>query len=82
MWRKLYHVPPDDYRLLLRQVANAPVANANDPKSYTHTERIKLRTKHREAELRRNVRTNEVTDYMKQIMPSAAIPPSPVQPLL
>ena len=33
---------------------------------HPHTEWIKLRTKHREAQLRRNARSNEVADYMKQ----------------
>ena len=37
---------------------------------------MKLRTKHREAEIRRNARTNYVADYMKLIMSAAAIPPS------
>ena len=38
---------------------------------------IKLRTRYREVELRHNARTKEVDDYMKQIMPAAAIPTSP-----
>jgi hypothetical protein len=40
----------------------------------THTEWIKLRTKHREVELRRNVRTKEIADYMKKILPAATNP--------
>jgi len=42
---------------------------------------IKQRTKHREAELRRNARTKEIADYMKQIMPAATIsqPPQLIQ---
>ena len=45
-------------------------------KQHPHTEWIKLRTKHREAELQCNARTKEIADYMKQIMPAATIPPS------
>ena len=40
-------------------------------KQQPHTEWIKLRTKLREAELRRNARTKEIDDYMKQILPAA-----------
>jgi len=44
---------------------------------HPHTEWIKLRTKHREAELQRNARTKEIADYKKQIMPAAPIPQPP-----
>jgi hypothetical protein len=43
-------------------------------KQNPHTEWIMLRTKHREDELRRNARTNEIADYMKQILPAATNP--------
>ena len=59
---------------------NAPIVAANDPKSCNPPQWIKLRTKHREAELRRNARTKAVADYMKQIIPAAAIPSSPSPP--
>jgi hypothetical protein len=39
----------------------------------TCAEWIKLRTKHGEAELRRNARTKDVADYMKQITHATAI---------
>jgi len=42
-----------------------------------HTEWIKLRTKHREAELQRNAWTKEIVDYMKQIMTAATISQPP-----
>ena len=45
-------------------------------KQHPHTELIKLRTKHCEAELPRNAWTKEVADYIKQIVPSATNPPS------
>jgi len=35
---------------------------------------IKLRTKHREADLRRNTRTKEIADYIIQILPAATNP--------
>ena len=46
-------------------------------KAAPHTEWIKLRTKHREAELRRNARTKEIADYMKQILHAGTNPQTP-----
>jgi hypothetical protein len=49
-----------------------------------HTEWIKMRTKHRVAELRRNALTKEIGDYMKEILPAATNPqpPQPIQSCL
>jgi hypothetical protein len=44
---------------------------------HTHTEWIKLRTKHREVELRRNAGTTEIADYVKQILPAETNPQTP-----
>jgi len=55
-----------------------PRPRCQRPTNSTHTEWIKLRTKHREAELRRNGRTKKIADYMKQIMYAATIPPPPI----
>ena len=78
MLRKLYLVPTEDYQ------SSSPKRGrkrppCRRPPQRTSTEWIKLRTKHREAALRRNARTMEVADYMKQ-MSTAAIPLSPSPP--
>jgi hypothetical protein len=46
-------------------------------KQHTHTEWIKLCTKHRESELRRIARTKDFADYMNQILPAATNPQTP-----
>jgi len=38
---------------------------------------IKQRNKHREAELRRNARTKEIADYMKEMKPAVTNPQHP-----
>ena len=66
----MYLVPAEEYH---------PHTKRGRRRTYQHphTEWIKLRTKHREAELRRNARTKESADYMKQILPSATNPQIP-----
>jgi len=81
MLHKIYLILAEDYRpspakrSLLRQ---RPFSRSRRPaKQHPHTEWIKLRTKHREAVVRRNARTKEIADYIKQIMPTATNPQSP-----
>ena len=64
----MYLFPADEY--------HPPTKRGRPPrrrrtKQHPHTEWINLHTKHREAELRRNARTKEIADYMKQILPAA-----------
>jgi len=62
----MYLVPAEKYR--------SPAKRRRcRTKLHPHTEWIKLRTKHREAELQRNARTEEIADYMQQILPAATI---------
>jgi len=83
MLRKMYLVPAEDYRPSppAERGRKRPIPRRRrrqrTTKQQPHTEWIKLRTKHREAGLRRNARTKEIADYMKQIMPAATNPPSP-----
>ena len=78
MLRMLYLVPAEDYRPSPPRIGRKrPRRRSQRPKKlHSHIEWFKLRTKHREAELRRNALTKEVADYMKQIMPTNAIPHS------
>ena len=64
----MYLVPVEKYR---------PPAEIVRHQKHPHTEWIKLRTKHREAELRRNALTKEIGDYMKEILPAAKNPQTP-----
>jgi len=74
MLHKMYLVPAEEYH---------PHTNRGRPprrrctKQRTHTESINLRTKHREAELRRNAGTTAIADYVKQILPAATNPQTP-----
>ena len=69
----MYLVPAEEY--------HTPAKKGRPPrrrtKQHHHTEWIMLRTKHREAELRRNARTKEIADYMKQILPAVTNPQTP-----
>ena len=75
MLHKMYLVPVEEYH------PTPPAKKVRPPhrstKQQPHTEWIKLRSKHREAELQRNARTNEIAYYMKQIMPAATISQHP-----
>jgi len=71
MLHKMYLVPADEYHPHTKR------GRRRRTKHHPHTEWIKLRTKHREAELRRNARTKEIADYMKQILPAATKPRTP-----
>jgi hypothetical protein len=85
MLRKMYLVSAEDYRTSPppakrgRKRSNPPRRHRRErpTKQPHHIEWIKLRTKHRDIELRRNAWTKEIADYMKQIMPAAKLPPSP-----
>jgi len=65
MLHRMYLVPAGKYR---------PPAKKGRRRQDQHAEWIKLRTKHRDAGLRRNARTKEIADYMKQILPAATNP--------
>ena len=88
MLHTMYLVPAEDYHPSpppAKRVSKRPLPRSlrralprrRSTKQHPHNELMKLCTKHREAELRRNARTKEIADYMKQIMPTATIPPSP-----
>ena len=62
MLHKMYLVPDEKYR---------PPAKKSRRRQHPHTEWIKLRTKNSEAKLRRNARTKEIADHMKQKLPAA-----------
>ena len=70
----MYLVPADEYHPHTKR-GRPPRRRPTKP--HPHTEWIKLRTNHREAELQRNARTKEIADYMKQILPAAKIPQTP-----
>jgi len=74
MLHKMYLVPADEYH---PHTKRGRPPRGRRTKQHPHTEWIKLRTKHREAELRRNSRTKEIADYMKQILPAATNPQTP-----
>ena len=74
MLHKMYLVPADEYHPPTKRGRHT---SSRRTKQHTHTEWIKLRTKHRLAELRRNARTKEIADYMKQILPAASNPKTP-----
>jgi len=61
----MYLVPAEEYHPHTKR------GRRRRTNQHPHTEWIKLRTKHRVAELRRNARTNKIADYMKQILPAA-----------
>jgi hypothetical protein len=61
MIQKMYLVPAEEYHPSAKK-------GPRRTKQHTHIEWIKLHTKHREAELRRNARTMQIADYMKQIL--------------
>ena len=67
MLHKMYIVPAEEYN---------PHTKRGHRRTLQHRqpEWINLRTKHREAEMRRNARTQEIADYMKQILPTATNP--------
>ena len=67
MLHKMYLVPAEEYHPHAEKCRRRS-------KQQPHTEWIKLRTKHREAELRRNARIKEIADYVKQIKPAATYP--------
>jgi len=74
MLHKIYLVPAKEYHPSPPPAKKGRSSRRRRPtKHHPHTERIKLRTKHREAELQRNARIKEIADYMKQIMPAATI---------
>ena len=75
MLHKMYLVPAEQYHHPHTKRERPP--RRRRTKLHPHTEWIKLRTKHREAELRRNARTKEIADYMKQILPAATNPQTP-----
>jgi len=62
MLYKMDLIPTEEYRSPAKKCRR---------RQHTHTEWIKLRTKRREAELRRIARTKEIADYMKEILPAA-----------
>jgi hypothetical protein len=84
MLRKMYLVLAEDHRPSPPRICRKrplPRRRRQRPTlQHPHTEWIKLRTKHPEAQLRRNARSNEVADYMKQRMPAATISLSPSPP--
>jgi len=65
MLHEKYLVPAEKYRPLSKKVRH---------RQHPQTEWIKVRTKQREAELRRNAQTKEIADCMKQILSSATNP--------
>jgi len=67
----MYLVPAEEYH---PHTKRGRIPRRRRTKQHAHTEWIKLRIKHREAELRRNARTKENADYMKQILPAAINP--------
>ena len=74
MLHKIYLVPAELYH---HPHTKRGRSSRRRIKQHPHTEWIKLRTKHCEAELRRNARTKEIADYMKQILPAATNPQTP-----
>ena len=67
MLRTMYLVPAEDYRPSppnIRRKRSKPSRRHRQrpTKHHAHTEWIKLRTKHREAELRRNAQINDVAN--------------------
>jgi len=73
MLHKMYLVPAKDYRPSPPPAKRGRLHRRRPTKQHPHTEWIKLLTKQREVELQRNARTNEIAEYMKQIMPTATI---------
>jgi len=74
MLHKMYLVPAEEYH---PHTKRGRIPRRRRTKQHPPTVWIKLRTKHREADLRRNVRTKEIADYMKQIQPAATNPETP-----
>jgi hypothetical protein len=75
MLHKMYLVPAEEYHHCHTKRRRS--SRRRRTKQHLHNEWIRLRTKHREAELRRNARTKEIADYMKQILPDATNPQNP-----
>ena len=75
MLHKMYLVPVEQCHHTHTKRERHP--SRRRTKQHHHTEWIKLRTKHRDADLRRNARTKEIADYMKQILPAARNPQTP-----
>jgi len=69
----MYLLPAEEYHSHTKRGCSSRRRTKQQP----HTEWIKLRTKPREVELRRNARTKEIADYMKQILPAATNPQTP-----
>ena len=67
----MYLVPAEEYH---PHTKRGRPPRRRRTKQHHNSEWIKLRTKHREAELRRNARTKEIADYMKQILPYLELP--------
>ena len=70
MLHKIYLVPAEEYHPHTKRGRSSRRRTMEHP----HTEWIKLGTKLREAELRRNARTKEIADFMKEILPAATYP--------
>ena len=75
MLHEMYLVPSEEYHHTKR---GRPPRHRHT-KRHAHTEWIKLRIKHREAQLRRNARTKNIAHYMKQILPVATNPQTPTR---
>ena len=73
MLHKIYLVPAEEYHPHTKRGRSSRRRTMEHP----HTEWIKLGTKLREAELRRNARTKVIAEYMKQILPAATNPQTP-----
>jgi len=74
MLHKMYLVHAEEYH---PHTKRGHLPRRRRTKQHHHTEWINLHTKHRETELRRNARTKEIADYMKQILPAATNPQTP-----
>jgi len=75
MLHKMYLVPVEQCHHTHTKRERHP--SRRRTKQHHHTEWIKLRTKHRVAELWRNARTKEIANYSKQILPAATNPQTP-----
>ena len=69
----MYLLPAEEYHSHTKRGRSSRRRTKQQP----HTEWIKLRTKPREVELRRNARTKEIADYIKQILIAATNPQTP-----
>ena len=71
---KMYLVPAEEYHASPSPAKRGrPSSRSRPKKNHPNNEWIKLRTKHREAELQRNAQTKEIANCMKQIMSAVTI---------